>query len=100
MIEHGNVLISDDIKDEYFLCNLLACKGACCVEGDLGAPLEVEELPILEEIYDEIIPFLSEDGKKEIERQGKYILDEEGDYSTPTLKGKECAYAVYDTMGY
>lgn len=95
MIELDKTLLSDDIKEKFFVCDLEKCKGACCVEGDLGAPLEKEELSILENIYDEVKPYLSEEGVKEIEQQGIYILDEEGDYSTPTIRGKECAYAIY-----
>lgn len=96
MIEFENTLLSDDVKENFFVCNLAKCKGACCVEGHLGAPLEENELDVFEEIYEEVKPYLSEAGKYEIENQGKYILDEEGDYSTPTIDGRECAYAIYD----
>lgn len=99
MIEIGHVILSDDIKDELFVCNLEQCKGACCVEGDLGAPLTEEELVILDEIYPEVEPYLMEAGRAAIEAQGKYLLDEEGDYSTTTLGGKECAFAIYDEAG-
>jgi hypothetical protein len=96
MIVINKTVISDDIADNYFLCDLGKCKGGCCVEGDLGAPLESEELPILEDVYEQIKPFLSEESVKAIEEQGLYVFDEEGEYSTPTLNGKECAYAIYD----
>ncbi len=99
MIELGKQLISDDVKEHFFVCNLSKCKGACCVEGDLGAPLEKEELPVLDDIYDTVKPYLSKEGIDAIEEQGTYILDEEGDYSTPTVGGKECAYAIYDEKG-
>ena len=99
MIKVGEVLVSDDIKDVEFVCHLEKCKGACCVEGDLGAPLEEEELPIMNEILDKVIPYLTPEGIKAIEAQGTYILDEDGDYSTPTIGGKECAYSHYDTQG-
>jgi len=99
MILIDHTVISDDIKDNFFVCNLEKCKGACCVEGDLGAPLEPEELPVLDEIYEHVKPYLSEAGRKSIEAQGTYILDEENEYSTPTVNGKECAYAVYDKKG-
>lgn len=69
------------------------------MEGDLGAPLEQDELPILKEIYDTVKPYLSKEGINAIEEQGTYVLDEDGDYSTPTVDGKECAYAVYDDRG-
>jgi hypothetical protein len=100
MILVRNTVISDDIKDHFFTCNIEKCKGACCVEGDLGAPLEDDELPLMKEIQENVAPYLTEAGRKEIERQGPYILDEEGDYSTPTIHGKECAYAVRDEKGH
>ena len=96
MIEIEHTLITDDLKDSYFACDLAKCKGACCVEGDLGAPLEEAELPIMEQIYPMVTPYLSEQGKNAIEEQGTYIKDHEDDFSTPTVGGKECAYAVYD----
>ena len=96
MIEIDNTLISDDIKESYFVCDLNKCKGACCVEGDLGAPLEDQELSVMEAIYPKVAPYLSKEGRAEIEKQGTYIKDHEGDYSTPTIDGKECAYAIYD----
>jgi hypothetical protein len=99
MIKIGDTLISDDILEAFFVCDVEKCKGACCVEGDLGAPLEKEELDKLESNYEGIAPFLMEEGRAEIKRQGLYILDFEGDYSTPTIKGRECAYAIYDKSG-
>lgn len=99
MITVRHTILSDDIKEKFFVCDLIKCKGACCVEGDLGAPLEENELEELEQIYEEVKPYLSEEGVNAIEQQGKYILDEEGDYSTPTIGGKECAYAIYDERG-
>lgn len=99
MIELGKTLLSDDIKEQFFVCNLEKCKGACCVEGDLGAPLEEDELDILVEIYDKVKPYLSKEGVEAIETQGAYVLDEDKEYSTPTVNGKECAYAIYDDRG-
>jgi len=99
MIKVGEVLVSDDIKEVEFVCNLEKCKGACCVEGDLGAPLDDDELPIMEAIQEEIRPYITKEGLKSIKRHGPYLLDEDGDYSTPTINGKECAYASYDEKG-
>ncbi len=96
MILIGEAVITEDIKDKNFVCNINKCKGACCVEGDLGAPLNLDELPIMEEIYDKVKPYLSEAGIKAIEEQGVYIKDWEDDYSTTTINEKECAYAIYD----
>lgn len=99
MIKVGEVLVSEDIKDVEFVCNLEKCKGACCVEGELGAPLDDDELPIMEAIQEEIRPYITKEGLKSIKRHGPYLLDEDGDYSTPTINGKECAYANYDEQG-
>ena len=99
MIAIENTIISEEIITEKFVCNIEACKAACCVEGDLGAPLTREETIKLDSIYSQIKPYLSENGRREIEIQGKWILDEDGDWSTPTILGKECAYYVYDDKG-
>ncbi len=99
MIIIQETVISDDIADHFFVCNLEACKGACCVEGDLGAPLEAPELKILEQEYANIKPFLTEAGQAAIAAQGLYIKDWEGDFSTTTIDDKECAYALYDERG-
>jgi hypothetical protein len=99
MIVLQNTVISDDIRDNFFVCNLEKCKGACCVEGDLGAPLEESELAILEESYEHIKPYMTGAGKLAVEEQGLYIKDFEGDYSTPTIENRECAYALYDDKG-
>lgn len=99
MIKIGEVLVSDDIRDREFVCNLDKCKGACCVEGDFGAPLEEGELKILEDIYEDVKPYLSEKGIKTIEKEGTHTIDDDGEFCTPVIGGKECAYAVYDKKG-
>jgi hypothetical protein len=99
MIVIDNTVISDDIAEKFFVCNLSKCKGACCVEGDLGAPLLPDERQILEDIYDDVAPFLTEKGRQAIEKQGTWITDSDGDFSTPTIEGRECAYALYDKEG-
>lgn len=96
MIEIGKTLISRDVINKEFVCNLSKCKGACCVEGDLGAPLEEEETHILEEIYGRVRPYLSEESRAVIEDQGAHIIDDFNERSTPLMKGGECAYVVYD----
>ncbi|UBM60147.1 DUF3109 family protein [Marinilongibacter aquaticus] len=99
MILIEDTVISDDIKEKEFVCNLEKCKGACCIEGDLGAPLEEIELKVLQDEFEAIAPFLSPEGLEAIREQGLYIEDEEGDFSTPTIAGRECAYVVYDKNG-
>ena len=96
MITVNNTLISDDIADKDFICNLSKCKGACCVKGDAGAPLENAEREILDEIYPKIKNFLSEKGIKAIEESGTSVIDAEGDYTTTCVEGdKECAFVVF-----
>lgn len=99
MILINDTVVSDDIAEQHFVCDLLKCKGACCVEGDLGAPLETDELKALEEVYEAVKPYLSAEGIRAIEEQGLYIKDWEGDFSTPTINDRECAYAIYDARG-
>ena len=96
MIKVGEVLVSDDIGEKEFVCNLEKCKGACCVEGDFGAPLEESELQILEDIYPAVKPYLSKEGIAVIESQGKHTTDDDGDLCTPIINGRECVYAIYD----
>ncbi len=96
MIQIGNTLISDEVLEKKFVCDLGACKGACCVDGDSGAPLEEEEKSILDEIYPKVKPYLRSEGISAIDKQGKYINDADGDLVTPLIDGKECAYVVFD----
>ncbi|MFT4666636.1 MAG: hypothetical protein ACI8YQ_001887 [Polaribacter sp.] len=94
------ILISDDIIEKQFLCNLSACKGACCWEGDFGAPLEEEEIEMLEKDYEAIKPFLSEAGKAVIEKEGKYKwFEEPKENGTPLIEGAACAYMNYNELG-
>lgn len=97
LIQHA--VVSSEVADQYFVCDLLKCKGACCVEGDMGAPLDKEELPTITAIQEAVLPYLSEAGKAAIERQGPYVVDADGDFSTPIIEGMECAYAIYDAKG-
>lgn len=99
MIAIDNVLISDDVIEAKFVCDLHKCKGGCCEDGDAGAPLEKEEKKFLDENFDTIKPYLSREGLKEIERQGKYLYDREFGWVTPTIDGKICAYGYRDAQG-
>lgn len=95
MIVVDDKLVSEDLVQVKFVCDLDACKGACCVEGDLGAPLEETELPILDEIYAEVQPYLSPKSQAAIAEQGKYVIQEDGAAHTPLVEGRECAYVVF-----
>jgi hypothetical protein len=99
MLKVGEVLVSDDIRDKEFVCNLEKCKGACCVEGDFGAPLEESELQILDEIYPIVKPYLSKEGIEVIEKEGTHTTDDDGELCTPVIGGRECVYAIYDKKG-
>lgn len=100
MFQIGDTLISEDILSEEFVCNLSACKGACCVEGDAGAPLDENELAILDDIYEDIKPYLRPEGIKAIEQQGKYVRDVDGEWVTPLIpEGAACAYVIFDERG-
>jgi len=99
MIQVDEVLLSEDLFESYFLCDLSACKGACCIEGDAGAPLEREEIDIIEENLDEIKGFLSDKGKATVERDGVFEVDIDGDYVTTLNAGNECAFTVFDDNG-
>ena len=99
MFQLGKTIVSEDIIEKDFVCNLSACKGACCVEGDAGAPLEEDEAKILSEIYPKVKPFLREEGIKAIEKQGTYITTEDGELETPLIDGAECAYVFFDQKG-
>lgn len=96
MIQIDNTLISDDLFYKKFVCDLEKCKGECCVQGESGAPLEFDELDILEEIIDEVKPYMVETGIKEIEKNGVFDIDNDGDYVTPLINKEECAYVFFD----
>jgi hypothetical protein len=97
MIEIGRTLISDDVVEKKFVCDLNACKGACCVHGDSGAPLEDEETAMLEEVFEQVKPYLPAKGVKAIEKQGFWVIDSDGDKVTPLVsEGAECAYTVFE----
>lgn len=96
----GNIMISDDVADEQFACNLNACKGACCWEGDFGAPLEDKELSILEDIYPAVAPYLTEEGRSAIAKQGLYTKNEQtGGHDTPLVDHAACAYMTLNDQG-
>lgn len=78
MFEIGKAIISDDILAKEFLCNLSACKGACCIDGEAGAPLEDKETEILVDIYADVKPFLRAEGVSAIEEQGAFVKGEDG----------------------
>ncbi len=99
MIAINNILISDEVVKEQFVCDLGKCKGACCVDGDAGAPLEKEELQHINDVFEAVLPYLNEESKKEIDRQGRYVYDKEYGWVTPTIDSKICVYGIVDKQG-
>lgn len=98
MIVIDNKLISDDVVEKQFICDLAKCKGGCCEEGDAGAPLEDDELDTVLELFETIRPYLTEASLAEIERKGKYTYHKEFGWVTPTL-GNDSEICVYGIRG-
>ncbi|MBN09407.1 MAG: hypothetical protein CMC79_03425 [Flavobacteriaceae bacterium] len=96
MVQIEKTLVSDLVLSEEFVCNISKCKGACCVAGSAGAPLEFNEIKKIDQLYENISPFLSKEGRKSINKQGKYLKTNDGKIETPLIDNKECAYAVFD----
>lgn len=100
MLIVGETLVSEELLEEQFVCDLNKCLGQCCVEGESGAPLLQEELPVLEEIYEKVKPFMRRQGIDAIEREGLYTLDSDGDFVTTLVApGKECVFVTFDEKG-
>ena len=94
MIAIDNVLVSNQVVEEQFVCDLNKCKGGCCVDGDAGAPLEEKELKELNAAFNTVLPYLSEESKIELEKQGHYVYDQEFGWVTPTINSKVCVYGI------
>ncbi len=94
MIQIGDTLVSFDIFEKKFCCDLAQCKGICCVEGDSGAPLAEEETQKIKDNFEGIKVFMKPEGIRAVEEQGFSVIDQEGDLVTPLIAGRECAYAI------
>jgi len=99
MIAIDNKLISDEVLEEQFVCDLTACKGGCCEDGDAGAPLELWEKKEVEKYYEIVKPYLTPEGIQEVERQGLFTYDREFGWVTPTINGGICTYGKKDKYG-
>ncbi len=99
MFQIGKTLVSEALLTDEFVCNLSACKGACCYEGEAGAPLTDEETKTLTAISSTILPYLRPEGASVIKSQGVFVKGADGDWETPLVQGKECAYATQDAKG-
>lgn len=98
MVQIGDVIVSPDIFTEYFCCDLEKCKGECCIEGDAGAPVTIEEVAELENVLEIVWPDLSAQAQAVIDKQGVAYTDEEGDLVTSIVGGKDCVFTYYDDI--
>jgi hypothetical protein len=99
IIEIGDKLVSGEIFEKEFVCNLNACKGACCVDGNDGAPLTMEEVDLFEEHLNDIKPYMTKEGIDQVEANGVFYMDWENEPVTNLVKGAECAFVFYDDKG-
>jgi len=99
LVEIGNKIVSTQLFERKFVCDLNTCKGACCIEGDAGAPLTDVEINILEEELDHIKPFMREVGIKAVEENGVFYIDQENETATTLVNKKECAFVFFDEKG-
>jgi hypothetical protein len=96
MIALDNTLVSDDLKTVLFCCDMEKCKGACCVEGDAGAPLDEEEISLLEDYIGDITPYMLSGGIEVVKSLGVFDYDAEGSFVTPLVSGKECVFVYFE----
>lgn len=99
MYQINDVLISDEVLTEHFICDLQQCKGACCIEGDAGAPVDLDEIMQIEEVLPVIWDQLSIPARKVINKQGVAYADQEGQLVTSIVNGKDCVFTCYDEKG-
>ena len=99
MLIVGNSIVSDDLADQRFCCNCQLCKGACCVEGDSGAPLLESEVDELKRVLDDALPLMTPEGRAAVQTQGVAVRDSEGDLGTPLIEGGACAFIAYAPDG-
>jgi len=99
LIEVKDKVVSTQVFERKFVCDLNACKGACCIEGDSGAPLNQEEIDAIEENLDQIIPFMRPEGIAEVEKSGVFYIDSDNEPVTTLVNGGECAFVYFDEKG-
>ncbi len=97
MIEINNILISDEILDERFTCDMTQCKGACCIQGEEGAPVNEEESKILKKILPKVRPYLSEEGNQALKKKGAIVINKDNELKTPLIYNEgPCAYVIFE----
>ena len=97
MIEVDDKLVSLDVFEKKFACDLASCKGACCVKGDSGAPLTRDEIQRINDSIDQIKPNMRPEGLKAIKEKGIYYIDEDNEPVTTLVNGEECAFVYFDS---
>lgn len=100
MLIINKTLVSKEIIENYFTCNLSSCKGACCVEGNGGAPLQKEEIKQIKKSFLHIKRYLAKKNLRAIQNQGFFVIGEDGDIETPLIDGKECVYSTKNKQGF
>jgi hypothetical protein len=96
VIQIGDKIVSRELFDNHFICHLEKCEGNCCVFGDSGAPLEEEEVRLLEACLEAIKPYMRAEGLREVNEQGSWVVDRDGDKVTPLVGSEECAYVFFE----
>ena len=96
MIQIGDKIVSSELFEQHFICDLKKCEGNCCVFGDSGAPLDDAEVKILDEHIESIKPFMRAEGIREVNEQGSWMVDRDGDKVTPLVNREECAYVIFE----
>lgn len=99
LINVKDKIVSLELFKNNFVCDLNACKGACCVEGDAGAPLTYEEIDILEDILEDVKPYMRKEGIEAVEKNGVFYMDAFNEPVTTLVNNKECAFAYFDEHG-
>jgi hypothetical protein len=99
LLEIQDKVVSIDLFEKKFVCDLTACKGACCIEGDAGAPLTFEEVSIMEDDLDKIKPFMRPEGIEAVEETGVFYMDWDNEPVSTLVNEKECAFVTFDEKG-
>lgn len=99
LVEIGDKVVSTQVFENKFVCDLTACKGACCIEGDAGAPLTIEEVSLIEDDLDAIEPYMRPEGIQAVREQGVFYMDQENEPVTTLINGGECAFVYFDENG-
>lgn len=99
LLEIQDKVVSIDLFEKKFVCDLTACKGACCIEGDAGAPLTFEEVSIMEDDLEKIKPFMRPEGVAAVEETGVFYMDWDNEPVSTLVNEKECAFVTFDDKG-